>query len=104
MKTEKISNDSKKTNTTSKFVIFVNSVFVIAALSLFAASYFINIFSFKTKITMNLIGEGLIVFVFLTSGMRYWVKRGDYFQGVLLILGGIVITILGVFTFMNVFK
>lgn len=104
MKTEKISNDSRKTKATSRFVVFVNSVFVIAALSLFAASYFIGIIPFETKIIINLIGEGLIVIVFLTSGMRYWVKRGDYFQGVLLILGGIVISILGVFTFMNVFK
>lgn len=101
---EKNKKEINSSKGTSKFVIFINTVFVIAALGLFAASYFMGNFTFKMKIIMNLIGEGLIAFVFFTTGMRLWVKRGDYFQGILLILGSIVIVILGVFTFMNVFK
>lgn len=101
---EKNNKEINKAKGTSKFVIFVNTVLVIAALSLFASSYFISGFSFQMKILLNLIGEGIIALVFFTTGMRFWVKRGDYFQGILLILGSIVIVILGVFTFMNVFK
>ncbi|MHC1685023.1 MAG: hypothetical protein AB6733_19145 [Clostridiaceae bacterium] len=101
---EKNNKEINKVKGTSKFVIFVNTVLVIAALSLFASSYFISGFSFTMKIILNLVGEGIIALVFFTTGMRFWVKRGDYFQGILLILGSIVIVILGVFTFMNVFK
>lgn len=102
MRTEQ-TND-KNTKATSKFVIFINAVLILSAITLFASSYFINSFPFKTKILINLAGEGIIVIVFLTSGIRHWARKGEYFQGVLLMLGSLVITILGVFTFMNVFK
>lgn len=89
---------AKKSN---KTIALFNGVLILLSLVLFASTFLISSLGVTVKIYLNLIAEALIVFCFFTTGIRVINKKKAYADGIVYLIGSLIIITIMVMTIKN---
>lgn len=88
-------------NQSKKLMVVINLALLIIAVILISIGLTVSSINIKLRVILSLVGETFAIVFFLNTGIRSIVKRKQYFEGGILLVGSLVVSVMVVLSTKN---